>query len=111
VPHCIVEHSSDINEGELIDRVLAGAMDSELFETDGSDIKVRTQSFGNYQTGFNKTPFVHVSLKLLSGRTKEQKQKLSRLVLDKLHTLALSDCSITVEVIDMERSYYSKVVT
>lgn len=110
MPHCIVEHSSTINGNTLIPLVFSGALKSKLFEDDGSDIKVRTLSFENYQTGKQKTDFAHITLKILSGRNKQQKIILSQLVLEQLKTLNLANCSITVEVVDIDRASYAKII-
>ena len=111
MPHCIIEHSSTISAQELLSNTYAGALASGLFEPDGSDIKVRAQSFSCYQTGNNPTDFVHVTLKILDGRSLSQKQLLSKSVLDSLKSLALNQCSITVEVVDIERASYAKLVS
>lgn len=90
--------------------MFSGALESELFEFDGSDIKVRALSFSNYQSGKEKIDFIHVTLKILSGRSSNQKEMLSQLVLKQLITLGLTNCSMSVEVIDIDRPSYSKVV-
>ena len=95
----------------MLARVFAGAMASGLFEADGSDIKVRTISYGTYATGTQASDFVHVIVRILSGRTLEQRQMLSASVLAQLQSLALPGCSLTVEVVDMERASYSKFVS
>ena len=110
MPHCVVEHSSAIDGNTLIPLVFAGALESKLFEIDGSDIKVRAMPYSNYQTGNMDVGFVHVTLKILSGRTIDQKSMLSKLVLEKLKTQNLVNCSISVEVVDIDRVSYSKVV-
>ncbi|WNC68794.1 5-carboxymethyl-2-hydroxymuconate Delta-isomerase [Thalassotalea nanhaiensis] len=110
MPHCVVEHSSAIDGNTLIPLVFAGALESKLFEIDGSDIKVRAMPYSNYQTGNVDVDFVHVTLKILSGRTIDQKSMLSKLVLEKLKTQNLVNCSISVEVVDIDRVSYSKVV-
>lgn len=111
MPHCIVEHSASLAAENLISQVFAGAFDSGLFESDGADIKVRTIAFEHYCTGPRKSDFVHVVLKILSGRTLEQKQHLSAKVLAQLRQLALVDCSLTVEVVDIDRASYAKWVS
>ncbi|WP_028865828.1 5-carboxymethyl-2-hydroxymuconate Delta-isomerase [Psychromonas aquimarina] len=110
MPHCIVEHSSAIDGNTLMPLVFAGALQSTLFEADGSDIKIRTLSYSNYQTGNQKIDFVHVTLKILSGRNIDQKSMLSQLVAEQLKKLGLINCSITVEVVDIDRAAYSKAV-
>lgn len=111
MPHCIVEHSASLNSELILPLVFSGAMESELFDIDGSDIKVRAIIYHSYLTGQEKTDFIHVALKILSGRTVEQKQVLSKSVLAQLQKLELKNCSLTVEVMDIERASYSKLVS
>lgn len=115
MPHCIIEHSSNLDNKKLIALVFEAALTSTLFEKDGSDIKVRILPFEFYQTGALKNTtaqadFIHVTLKILSGRNTEQKHLLSKLVLESLATLALRACSISVEVVDIDRASYTKVI-
>jgi len=110
VPHCIIEHSEEVNGSALVPLVHNGALKSQLFDPNGSDIKVRAIAYSNYQTGSVDINFIHVTLKILSGRDAAQKSKLSNLVLQQLHTLSLIDCSISVEVYDIDRDSYTKVV-
>ena len=111
MPHCIVEHSTNLDAETLINRVYAGAFESGLFEIDGADIKVRTVAYHHYCTGPRKSSFAHVELKILSGRTLEMKQHLSSTVLAKLRLLDIADCSLTVEVVDIDRASYAKWVS
>lgn len=114
MPHCIIEHSPTINGSDLLPLVFKGALNTRLFESDGSDIKVRALPFQEYQTGVSKSDFIHVVLKILSGRSASDKQNLSQQVLKQIISLNLQSCSVTVEVvdidIDIDRSSYSKVV-
>nr|WP_243749347.1 5-carboxymethyl-2-hydroxymuconate Delta-isomerase [Pseudoteredinibacter isoporae] len=108
VPHCIAEHSSSIDGNKLLNAVFQGTLNSELFEADGSDIKARCIAYDQYMTGPEKTDFVHVQLRLLSGRTLEQKEAFSESVFKEVKGLNLGRCSITVEVIDIDTDSYSK---
>ncbi|MBL4942277.1 MAG: 5-carboxymethyl-2-hydroxymuconate Delta-isomerase [Colwellia sp.] len=110
MPHCVIEHSANIDGNALISLVHKGALESNLFEAEGSDIKVRALSYSNYQTGSVDINFVHVTLKILSGRNVEKKSMLSQSVLEQLKTLSMSNCSISVEVADIDRASYAKVV-
>lgn len=110
MPHCVVEHSANFNSDLLVQRVFSGALNSGLFESDGSDIKVRALGYSSYMTGPKKSDFIHVVLKILSGRTPQQKSNLSTAVINELITLNCSDVSLTVEVVDMDRGSYCKVV-
>lgn len=111
MPHCIIEHSASLNSELLVSLVFSGALKSALFEADGSDIKVRAIAYQSYLTGIEKSDFVHVVLKILSGRTSAQKQSLTQAVLDELQQLGLQGCSFTVEVLDIDRASYAKLVT
>ncbi len=110
MPHCIIEHSSTINAEQLNNKVFLGALNSELFEADGRDIKVRSIAYENYQTGTEKEDFIHVTVRILSGRSDTDKVMLSETVMTQLLSLSLSRASITVEVVDMDRNSYGKVV-
>lgn len=110
MPHCIIEHSASVSSSELIPLVFSGALASGLFSVDGSDIKVRAIEYDHYAVGTSSADFVHVVVKLLSGRTAQQKKKLSDVVIENLSTATLMNCSITVEVVDMDRDPYRKVI-
>ncbi|WCG82277.1 5-carboxymethyl-2-hydroxymuconate Delta-isomerase [Pectobacterium sp. A5351] len=110
MPHCIAEHSSDIDVNTLLPAIYRGALESGLFASDGSDIKVRSHAFDRYTTGDQRASFIHVAIKVLSGRTREQKSRLSDLVLQKIEALGLKNLSVTVEVIDIDRLCYAKKI-
>ena len=110
MPHCVIEHSADIDGKTLVSLVYKGALESNLFESEGSDIKVRALSYSNFQTGNVDFNFVHVTLKILSGRSVVQKSNLTQLVLGQLKSIGMSNCSISVEVADIDRASYSKVI-
>ncbi len=111
MPHCIIEHSVSLDGEVLMPLVFSAALNSGLFNADGRDIKVRTLPYHNYLTGPTKSDFVHIVLKILSGRSAEQKQLLTQAVLAKINTLKLQNCSVTIEVVDMDRACYAKCVS
>lgn len=108
MPHCIIEYSNGQDAELLCSAVFEAAQQSGLFNEDGSDIKVRASAFERYQTGGKRQSFIHVCLKILSGRTLEQRQALSQGVLENLAALATEVGSTSVEVVEMERASYSK---
>ena len=110
MPHCVIEHSANIDGNTLIPLVHKGALESNLFQAEGSDIKIRALSYSNYQTGSVDINFVHVTLKILSGRNAQQKSMLTQLVLEQLKTLSMINCSISVELADIDRANYAKVI-
>ncbi|BBB27999.1 5-carboxymethyl-2-hydroxymuconate Delta-isomerase [Neptunomonas japonica] len=112
MPHCIIEYSEGLEAStapaDLINAVFQGALSSGLFTE--PDIKTRALCYKHYQTGSKQQEFVHVTLKILSGRTIEQRSDLSEAVLKGLQVIELSDVSLTVEVCNMEKYSYAKAV-
>ncbi|HIO96626.1 MAG TPA: 5-carboxymethyl-2-hydroxymuconate Delta-isomerase [Leucothrix sp.] len=116
MPHCIIEYSQDLDKelGSMlmVDAAHQGALASGLFEE--SHIKSRALAYQYYKTGVNDLRFIHITAKILSGRTIEQKADLSRKILAQFEALirdkGLSKVYITVEVYDLEREAYAKSV-
>ena len=110
MPHCIVEHSSSIDSKNVNQKVFQGALESNIFEPDGCDIKVRSIAYEHYQTGSLEENFVHVTLRILSGRSAQEKLLLSNSVISKLRSIHLVNASLTVEVVDIDRNSYTKQI-
>lgn len=108
MPHCIIEYSKDLDmdPNTLVKVVHAGATQSELF--DATAIKTRAIAYEHFLVGEGNRSFVHVSAKMLSGRTNEQKNHLSRILFSQLQALELQNCTLTVEVIDLDKLSYAK---
>ena len=111
MPHCIIEYSDTLNAKPILTAVFEGAQRSDLFEPGGTDIKVRAQPYQQHISGAEHHHFIHVQLRILSGRNLAQKQHLSQCVLEQLLKLDLISCSHTVEVIDIDRASYAKKVS
>ena len=117
MPHCIIEHSHDLtmilSSQYLMKCVYNGAVESGLFKA--GDIKTRLYTCEDYMIGDQQQPFIHVTTKILSGRTTEQKAALSQSILTHLKSLTdnqkLNDLSVTVEVVDIDAQCYAKSVT
>ncbi len=113
MPHLVIEYGQGLSPAvkaeALIEAVYQAALASALFQPDA--IKVRATGFDHYRTGKDATPFIHVTARILSGRTEEQKRGLSAAILNKLQGLSLGPVSLTVEVVDMHRASYAKAVT
>lgn len=112
MPHCIVEYSEGLEKviepARLIVAVYQGALSSGLFEE--QDIKTRALAYKRYQTGSVKKEFIHVEVKVLTGRIAEQRKMLSGFVLAELGSLGLTSVSLTVEVSELEKASYAKLV-
>lgn len=116
MPHCVIEYSNSlqtqIEVKTLLESVQKGALASALFST--SDVKSRAIGFNDFVMGGGETYFVHVAVRLLSGRSLLQKQSLSSIILAHLNEWAqetgVSDISLSVEVIDIDKPSYAKAV-
>ena len=111
MPHCLVEHSTKLDGELLMEKVFLGARRSGLFDAEGRDIKVRALPYTTYMSGAGESEFIHVVLRILSGRNADQKAQLSTAVITELEALGLIDISISVEVVDMDRESYRKVLS
>ena len=112
MPHCIIEYSQDL-EAEvepfaLLSSVYNGALEAGLFSE--NDIKVRALAFNHFTTGNLRQNFVHVTVKILSGRNLEQRKKLTQLILAKLNELFSNAISLTVEITEIEKESYAKSI-
>lgn len=113
MPHCIIEYSAKITETlpveQLMHAVYKGANQSELFTA--SDIKVRATAFDDFYLPGAEQAFVHVNLKILSGRDLAQRKSLSESVGNQLERLGIENAAITVEVTNIEKESYAKKLT
>ncbi len=111
MPHCIIDYSQSLAPyaDTLLSCVHQGALNSALFTE--HDIKTRAIAYPYSQVGTANTPFVHVTVKLLSGRDTDQKKQLSQAILHSLQVCSLGACSLTVEVVDIDSASYAKAVS
>ncbi len=110
MPHCIIEYSSSfgskLDVQQLVGKVHQAAEGSGLF--DSAAIKSRAIGYQHFQVGGAQQDFIHVTAKILPGRTAEQKANLSRLILQQLASFELTRVSLTVEVVDIDQGSYAK---
>lgn len=112
MPHCIVEYSQNLDQevppADWLETVKKACLESGIFAE--SDVKLRGFPYKNFMTAGKEDAFVHVTIRMLSGRPVEQKRALSHLVLDALTQFSLVDVSFTVEVCEMERDTHARKV-
>ncbi len=112
MPHCIIEYSSGVSDqieiDDLVGAVHQGVWSSGLF--DEYDIKTRAVAYAHHRTGATRDSFVHVTVRLLSGRDDAQKASLSENLLAQIEPLLTGVVSVGVEICDMHRGSYRKRV-
>lgn len=112
MPHCIIEYAHTITQNlpveQLMHAVYKGANQTGLF--DAADIKVRAHAFDEFYLPSAEQTFVHVNLKILSGRDLSQRKVLTESVLEQLSRLGIENSVISVEVNSIEKASYAKVI-
>lgn len=112
MPHCILEYSQNLEQEvppvDMLEAIKEACIASGIFTTE--DIKLRSFPYKSFMTCGEEDAFVHVMIRLLSGRTPEQKKMLSELVLSALTKFDLKNVSFSVEMCDMDRDTYAKKV-
>ncbi|MCG9697062.1 5-carboxymethyl-2-hydroxymuconate Delta-isomerase [Shewanella sp. Isolate11] len=111
MPHCIIEYSAALTDkldvSDLVQAVHQGAIACGLFEP--SAVKTRSYPSQHNQVGLlTDGSFVHITFKIMPGRSEEQKQLLTQTVYQHLNELAENVNSITMEVLDIAKSSYFK---
>lgn len=109
MPHFIIECSKNITQKvsskKLLKAVYKEAEASGLFAE--NDIKARLRYYKKYKLGRHKKSFVHVFGYIMEGRSTEQKQALSRSIVEKLTALAPFSSFISMNIMDFEKATYS----
>ncbi len=110
MPHCIIEYSKtvDISPTQLVEAVHQAVLETALF--DAYHIKTRAIAYEHYQLAHDSKDFIHVTVRLHSGRTSQQKQQLTAFILQSLKHLNLTSMTITVETVDIDSDSYAKLV-
>ncbi|KEQ16985.1 5-carboxymethyl-2-hydroxymuconate Delta-isomerase [Endozoicomonas numazuensis] len=112
MPHCIIEYSADIEQKysikELVSGIHQGALESGLFRAE--DIKSRAFPCEYFQTAAPDQSFVHVTVRIMKGRTPAQKKGLSQKVLSAAEQIIPDVNILTVEILDIDTDSYSKRV-
>ena len=125
MPHLTIEHSLEL-ENNLKESLASTII--EIFANqkeggfDADQCKIRFSIFDQYLVGYlnqDKADFIHLTVKIMQGRTQEIKNKLaidlSSLLQDFFKDLIKNNkiknksrCDISVDIIDMDKSSYQK---
>jgi 5-carboxymethyl-2-hydroxymuconate isomerase len=119
MPHIIIEHSAKFDENKILTigkniQKIMGDMPFANFDID--QCKIRGISFQNYQVGSSKiADFIHISIKILAGRSLEIRQDLSQQVFDWVLKYFQDNMDrgnrfdLSVDIIEMNREVYKKI--
>jgi len=113
MPHLLIEFSrdlaSDAQIAAMLDAIHKAVAATGLFEA--SHIRVRAYPTHLYRVGGHSKPFIHAQIRIHAGRSAEQKRHLSDVVLKTIRDQQRTAHSITVEVVEMDRVSYSRLVS
>lgn len=111
MPHVIIEYSdtleAQVSRKELLKTAHQAVEASGLFNA--VDIRSRTQSFDHFHLGAEKHNFLHITVKLMRGRTDEQKIQLTTGVTTALQALNISDVLVSCECVDVHNESYQRM--
>ena len=109
MPHCVIECPKEMNDIISFD-VLANAV-HDATESSGlffkGDVKSRIVTSDHFVVGGKRDYYVHVTVHLLSGRTMEQRKKLSDTIAKVLCELLPNVEMLSVETCEIEEKVYS----
>ena len=110
MPHLIIEFADklavDNSIPKMLDAIHIATAETGLFIE--SHLKTRAIPVKYYRTGVGRDTFVHAQLRIKSGRNEKQKKKLSESVLSAIVKQAWPVKIVTVEVVDIDSTTYSK---
>jgi len=116
MPHITLEYTANLSSldvGQALRRLNLQLMESAHF--DARDIKSRAIPLDSFLVGDcnSMTGFIHVTLRLLEGRTPQVRRMLAQSLLDALQPVVSSNVThaiqLTVEVCEIERDSYAKL--
>lgn len=110
MPHFIIEHGNAlVGEKDTKDAMqVAFQCGGACGFIDPADIKVRLRPYTDFFAGDGRSSFIHITVRLLSGRTVEQKENLSVAMRDAFDARFPEVQSISIEMCDMDRGSYKK---
>ncbi len=120
MPHLIIEHSGNIakNSIRVLEQEIQNIMNGVEGNFDADQCKCRDFSFDEYFVGRpdqSTSSFLHITLKVLSGRSIEIRKNLSEKILTFSQrffselNLPTKRCDISVDIVEMERDTYQKI--
>ncbi len=111
MPHLIIEYSDSVEKKHSVDALMMACHEAatKSGQFTENDIKVRAYPCRKSLIAGRAKPFLHVIVKLLSGRSPEIKKALTAMIAEALSAIGVSVSSLTVEAVDIERESYSKI--
>jgi len=113
MPHCIIEYTRNLEPALDIQQLVNVAFES-IEKTDifnRSAIKTRAIPLDYFKSGLDRDDYIHITVKILPGRTTEQKKILTQSVIDGISAIVGRTKSLSVEVVDLDGDSYNKRIS
>jgi 5-carboxymethyl-2-hydroxymuconate isomerase len=111
MPHIIIEYAAPIAEQHDLDKLCKALFDAAL-ETgvfkSPKDVKVRAIPATHWYLQTENDSFIHVTVRLLTGRTTEQKASVTNAMLKTADQLLPEVGSISVDIKELDPATYAK---
>jgi 5-carboxymethyl-2-hydroxymuconate isomerase len=109
MPHFIIDCSENVIEQESPETIMQAVYDvaegTRLFAMD--DIKVRLRPYQYYKLGQGKRTFIHIFGYIMEGRSSEQKENLSRKMIERLNEMFPDISILSINIDEFEKATYS----
>ena len=109
MPHFIIDCSENIigqkSPEEIMQAVYDVAEATGLFAV--NDIKVRLRPYKYYKLGEGKSDFIHIFGNIMEGRSTEQKENLSKRIVERLNEIFPDVSILSINIREFEKATYS----
>ncbi|MDX2082767.1 MAG: hypothetical protein SFV53_02125 [Rickettsiales bacterium] len=120
MPHLIIEHSADIKKdsAKILQQNIQSLMNASEGNFEADQCKARAFIFDDYFVGLpdqSNSSFIHITLKVLSGRSVEVKKNLAQKIVEFTKKffddlkITSKRCDISVDIVEMDRETYQKI--
>lgn len=108
MPHFVIECSENIISqkapAEIMEAVYEAAEATGLFAE--NDIKVRINPYKYYKLGKGKNGFLHIFGNIMEGRSIEQRENLSRKIIERLDQMLPEISILSINISEFEKATY-----
>lgn len=109
MPHFIIDCSENIIEQESPEAIMQAVYDvaeaTGLFAV--NDIKVRLRPYQHFKLGKGKRDFIHIFGFIMESRSTEQKENLSRRIIERLNEMFPAIAILSINIAEFEKATYS----
>jgi 5-carboxymethyl-2-hydroxymuconate isomerase len=108
MPHIVMEYSENLHPfiGAALRETHQTVTESGLF--DPQAVKARSIAYADYILPEGGINFLHVTISILSGRSKEEKLLLSQAAFDVIKRIVANADRLSVDIHEMDKETYRK---